>query len=159
MTISIRKPMMRADTGRREVGLAVDKVYLEGNLVDIEITYTRKDGSPLYVNKFVGRREDILACPQKVYKGIRLAYVPLDILKQVTPKSEPTYYKTEPRNLGDKPTKPCWNCKGTKFQQVKWGEWICCFCHPNPNPSVDTTKIDVKEQPKEQPIEVDTAKA
>ena len=34
--------MMRADTGRREVGLAVDKVWLEGDIVEVEIDYIRK---------------------------------------------------------------------------------------------------------------------
>jgi len=137
MTIKVWKPMMRSDTGRREVGLAVDKVYLEGDIVEVEIGYIRKgDKTRLYPNNFVGTKKDILNCPQKVIQGVRLAYVPLDMLKQVTPKQEPPIIiKAEPRNYGDVPTRPCWVCDGTKFWATPWGEYMCVKCHPSPNPA------------------------
>jgi len=142
MTIKIGKPMMRADTGRREVGLAVDKVYLEGNIVEVEISYRRKsDNTRLYPNNFVGSKEDILKYPQKVIKGVRLVYVPLDTLKEITPKEKPlVIIKTEPRNYGEIPTRPCWVCHGMKFWKTIWGEYICSRCHPSPN-SVEEIEV------------------
>ncbi len=145
MTIKIVKPMMRADTGKREVGLAIHKVMQEGDLVEVEITYARKsDNTPLYTGKFIGQKSMILNCPRKVIKGVPLAYVPLHQMKEIQPISEPPIIiKAEPRNLGNIPTKPCWICKGTKFWKAKWGEWFCNFCHPNPNPVVNTEEIDI----------------
>lgn len=33
-----------------------------------------------------------------------------------------------------KPTKPCRACGSTDFWQRSDGEWLCNWCHPNPNP-------------------------
>ncbi len=136
---------MRADTGKREVGLAIHKVMQEGELVEVEITYARKsDNTPLYTSKFVGTKKMILDCPQKTIKGVRLAYVPLHQMKEIEPvKESPIIIKTEPQ--GKIPTRPCWACGCTKFAKMPWA-YICIRCHPSPNPDVVEEIIDVAEK-------------
>ncbi len=150
MTIKIMKPIMNAGNikkGRREIGIALNKVWQEGEIVHVDITYRRKDGSRLYPNTFAVQKNKVLKCPTKTIKGVTLAIVPIDILKPIPQNQDQVVIvKTEPRNLGDVPTKPCWNCKGTKFWQAKWGEWFCCFCRSNPNPTINTIVVDIQEK-------------
>lgn len=82
--ITIWKPRMRADTGRREVGLAIHKVMAERETVQVQITYRRKDGSLLYPNTiFEIQRSKLTGWPEEVIKGVRLVIVPLDQFKEV----------------------------------------------------------------------------
>ena len=81
--IQIWKPLMRADTGRREVGLAIHKVMMERETVQVQITYRRKDGSLIYPNIFEIQRSKLVGYPESVIKGVRIVKVPLDQFKEV----------------------------------------------------------------------------
>ena len=81
--IIIHKPRFRADTGRREIGLAVDKVLREREIVEVMIDYKRKDGSLLYPNKFEISRAKLKGWPEQVVHGTRLIIVPIDEFKEV----------------------------------------------------------------------------
>ncbi len=80
--ITIWKPEMHADTGRPIVGLAYDKVLREREIVQVQITYRRKDGSLKWPNIFEMARANMAGYPEKVHKGIRLIMIPLDAFKE-----------------------------------------------------------------------------
>jgi hypothetical protein len=80
--IQIFKPIMRADTGRREVGLAVHKILQEGAIVRVQIIYKRKDGSLLYPNIFEISRAKLVGYPEDVIKGVRIMRVPIDAFQE-----------------------------------------------------------------------------
>ena len=80
--IRLRKPEMHADTGRPIVGLAVDKVLREREIVQVEFTLTRKNGTLIFPNIFEMPRSKMAIYPQEVYKGIRLIKIPLDDFKE-----------------------------------------------------------------------------
>lgn len=146
MTIELNKPEMHADTGKPIVGLAIHKIMREGEVVELCLGLKRKDKSLVFPNPFYISKTKAMTFPQEVIGGVRLAKIPLHEFKEATPKSDPIIIKTEPRNLGDIPTKPCFNCKGTKFWKTSWGEFMCAICHPNPNPEVNTEEIDIGEK-------------
>lgn len=81
--ITILKPMMRADTGSPEVGLACYKVEREDFMVKVEITYTTKDGRRLWPHKFEVSRRVVEGCRCQVVKGMRLYIVPLGMMKEL----------------------------------------------------------------------------
>lgn len=81
--ITIQKPRFRADTGRREVGLAIDKIVRERDIVQVQITYRRKDGSLLYPNIFEIHKADLRGYPEDVIKGVRIMIIPIDAFKEV----------------------------------------------------------------------------
>ena len=81
--IVIHKPRFKADTGRREVGLAIDKVLREREIVEVMIDYKRKDGSLLYPNKFEISRAKLKGYKEEVVHGTRLVIVPIDAFKEV----------------------------------------------------------------------------
>jgi hypothetical protein len=76
--ITIHKPIMRADTGRRLVGLAAHKLLQEPAIVEVFIDYKRKDGSYLYPNPFKIRKIEALSYGSSVIKGVKIHYVPID---------------------------------------------------------------------------------
>ncbi len=147
MTIEIWKPLMQANTGVRKVSLAIHKIMQEGDVVKVQFTYKRKNGSSLYENPFFISKVKALTYPKIVIKGVPCVTIPIHEFKEDAPRPEsPIIIKTEPRNLGNTPTKPCYNCKGTKFWKAKWGEYFCSRCHPNPNPVVNMEEIDIAEK-------------
>ena len=149
MTIEIFKPLMQANTGIRKVSLAVHKVMQEGDVVKVQIVYQRKDKTLLHANPFLISKEKALKFPKITIKGVTCVTIPLHEFKEDIPKAEPPIIiKIEQRNLGDILTRPCWNCKGTKFWKTRWGEWMCSREHPNPNPEVNTEVIDIAEKDK-----------
>lgn len=81
--IEIFKPIMRADTGRRCVGLAEFKLWREGEMVNVDITYKRKDGSRIYPNPFQIPRSIVLRMPTQWQKGVKLYIVPIDLMHEV----------------------------------------------------------------------------
>lgn len=153
--IEIWKPLMQAHTGIRKVSIAIHKVMQEGDVVKVQFTYKRKDGTLIHPYPFLISKEKALTFPKTNIVGknggtVPCITIPLFEFKEdvsIVPQNNNNIiiYKTEPRNLGDIPTKPCWICKGTIFWQAKWGEWFCEVCHNNPNPSVNTTVVDIKE--------------
>lgn len=135
---------MHAESGKPIVGLAIHKVMLESEIVEVDFWLKRKDGTRVFPNQFYISKTKALTYPQEVIKGVRLVKIPLHEFKEATPKAEPPIIiKTELRNLGNTPTKPCYNCKGTKFWKAKWGEWFCSRCHSNPKPEVNTEEMDI----------------
>ena len=83
--ITIRKPRMRADTGRPEVGLCAWDVAREGAIVTVDIPYTTKDGRRLWPNQFCISRERIATFPKQVVKGAPLYIVPIDEMREQDP--------------------------------------------------------------------------
>ena len=149
MAIEIWKPLMMASTGVRAVSLAIHKIMQEGDVVKTQFTYKRKDKTLLHPYPFLISKAKALTFPKTTIKGVTCVTIPLHEFKEDLPKSEPPIIiKTEPRNLGNIPSKPCWNCKGTKFWKAKWGEWFCARCHSNPNPEVNKEEIDIAEKVK-----------
>lgn len=76
-------PIWNAHTGRREVGLAVHKILQESGIVQVEIPYTRKDGTRIYPNIFEIPKHKLKGYPEKVIKGVRIMQVPIDAFKEV----------------------------------------------------------------------------
>ena len=81
--LRVYTPMFRPDTGKTEVGLAYDSVLRERNPVQVEIMYTRKNGTRIYPNIFEISKSKIDNYPKKVIKGRRLVYIPLDEMNEV----------------------------------------------------------------------------
>ena len=63
--------------------LAVDKILREREIVQVQITYRRKDGSLLYPNIFEIPRCKLKGYPEEVVKGVRLMIVPIDAFKEI----------------------------------------------------------------------------
>jgi hypothetical protein len=80
--ILIHKPIWRADTGRREVGLAVHKILQEGAIVQVEIDYVRKDGTRIYPNIFEISKVKLSGYPEKVVHGTRIMLIPINDFKE-----------------------------------------------------------------------------
>jgi len=80
--IRIMKPIWNADTGRRCIGLAVHKILQEGAIVQVEISYTRKDGTRIYPNIFEISRSKLSGYPERVIKGVRIMEIPIDAFKE-----------------------------------------------------------------------------
>jgi hypothetical protein len=81
--IRIKTPIWKANTGRREVGLAVHKILQEGPMVQVEITYTRKDGTRIYPNIFEIPKRNCVGYPEEVKHGVRIMRIPIDVFKEV----------------------------------------------------------------------------
>ena len=149
MTIEILKPIMNAGDqkkGRREIGLALHKVWEEGDIVHVNILYKRRDGSRLYPNTFVIEKSKVLLYPTQTMEGVTLAIVPIDAMKPISSQSEaPVYYTQEKREAGLPPVRPCWLCKGTKFWKTSYGAWLCCFCKSHPE-SWTVEVVDIAEK-------------
>jgi len=147
MTIEIFKPLMQANTGVRKVSLAVHKVMQEGDVVKVQIIYQRKDKSLLHANPFLISKQKALKFPKITIKGVTCVTIPLHEFKEDIPQAEPPIIiKIGQKSPYAIPDKPHWTCKGTKFWKTQWGEWLCCLCHPNPNPEVNTEEIDMAEK-------------
>lgn len=146
MTIKIWKPLMQANTGVRKVSLAVHKIMQEGDVVKVQIIYQRKDKSLLHPNPFLISKAKALTFPKTTIKGVTCVTIPLHEFKEDVLKAEsPIIIKVEPQSKI--PTKPCWVCGCTKFWKAPWGIWICCWCHGNPNPTLEPVEIiDVAEK-------------
>jgi hypothetical protein len=80
--IRLWKPEMHADTGKQIVGLAIYKIMLEREIVQIEFTYRRKNGSLFFPNIFEMARSKMAVYPEEVVKGIRLKKIPLADFKE-----------------------------------------------------------------------------
>lgn len=74
---------MRADTGRRLVGLAAHKLLQEPPIVDVMIDYVKKDGTKLYPNLFKVKRSEALKYQAMVIKGVKIHYVPIDVMTEI----------------------------------------------------------------------------
>ncbi len=81
--IQVRTPIWNAHTGIRTIGLAVHKILQEREVVQIEITYTRKDGTRIYPNIFEISKSKLRGYPEEVKHGVRLMIVPIDSFKEV----------------------------------------------------------------------------
>jgi hypothetical protein len=81
--ISVKTPIWKADTGRRLIGLAVHKILQEREIVQVEITYTRKNGSRIYPNIFEIHKSKLNGFPEVVIKGCRIMEIPIDCFKEV----------------------------------------------------------------------------
>lgn len=144
--IEIWKPLMQAHTGIRKVSLAVHKIMQEGDVVKVQFTYQRKDKSLLHPYPFLISKAKALGFPQTTIRGVTCVTIPLHEFKEDVPQAKPPIIiVTESRNLGEAPARPCWICKGTEFWRARWGEWFCCRCHPNPNPEINTSVIDIRK--------------
>lgn len=81
--IELKKPEMHADTGRPIVGIAKNKIWREGEVIEVQFTLTRKtDGSRVFPNPFYISRRNASGYPEKVIKGVRLVMIPLDAFKE-----------------------------------------------------------------------------
>jgi hypothetical protein len=81
--ISVRTPIWNANTGRREIGLAVHKILQEDEIVQVQIEYTRKDGSKIYPNIFEISKGNLVGYREEVRKGVRIMIIPIDKFKEV----------------------------------------------------------------------------
>jgi hypothetical protein len=81
--IQVRAPIWQANTGQRRIGLAVHKILQERAIVQVEITYTRKDGTRLYPNIFEISKSKLVGFPETVIKGVRIMEIPIDAFKEV----------------------------------------------------------------------------
>jgi hypothetical protein len=89
MAIVVHKPIMNADTGRREVGLAAHKVYREGVVCEVIIDYVRKNGTLLYPDPMYIASQDVFLFPSQVIKGVKLHIVPIDAMQTARKEIQP----------------------------------------------------------------------
>lgn len=81
--IVIHEPIWNAHTGRREVGLAVHKLYMEKDPIEVMIDKRRKDGTLIYPNIFHLAKVKVREHRQEVRHGVRLAIIPIDVMTEV----------------------------------------------------------------------------
>lgn len=77
--IEIYKPKWEGNTERR-IGLADYRLRLEGNIVEINITYKNKEGLRLYPDPFYIRKVDIVHYPVENASGTKVYVVPISDL-------------------------------------------------------------------------------
>lgn len=161
MTIEIHKPLENikiAGENIKAVGIPEWRLKNEPSLVTIDIKYQYKSkslvkGQRQFPHKYTIAKSEILKCgkrQQQTAQGEQIFYVvPISKMtempqKEIAPKAEPPIIiKTEPQSKI--PTKPCWVCGCTKFAKMPWA-YICCLCHPSPNPNIVEEIIDVAER-------------
>lgn len=152
MTIVIHKPLENIKIGDRNiraVGIPDWRLRGEPSMVTVDIQYKYLRGKyreRQFPYPFQIPKAEVLKCNTRQLGKDTLYIVPVEIMTEVKPKSDLIIIKTEPRNLGDIPTKPCWNCQGTKFWKTQWGEFMCCRCHGNPDPTVNKEEVDIVER-------------
>jgi predicted RNA-binding Zn-ribbon protein involved in translation (DUF1610 family) len=74
--IEIYKPKWEGNSIRR-IGLADYRLRLEGNIVEINITYKTKEGLRLYPDPFYMRKTDIVHYPVENASGTKVYVVPI----------------------------------------------------------------------------------
>lgn len=74
--IEIFKPKWEGNTIRR-IGLAEYRLKLEGNIVEINITYKTKEGLRLYPDPLFMRKVDIVKYPVENASGTKVYVVPI----------------------------------------------------------------------------------
>ena len=74
--IEIYKPKWEGNSIRR-IGLADYRLRLEGNIVEINITYKTKEGLRLYPDPFFMRKTDIVHYPVENASGTKVYVVPI----------------------------------------------------------------------------------
>ena len=80
--IELWKPEMHADTGKPIVGIAKDKIQREGEVIEIQFSLSRKDGSKVFPNPFYIPRSKTQGYPERVLKGRRLVMIPLSDFRE-----------------------------------------------------------------------------
>jgi predicted RNA-binding Zn-ribbon protein involved in translation (DUF1610 family) len=74
--IEVNKPKWEGNSIRR-IGLADYRLRLEGNIVEINITYRNKEGLRLYPDPFYARKVDIVKYPIENASGTKVYVVPI----------------------------------------------------------------------------------
>jgi predicted RNA-binding Zn-ribbon protein involved in translation (DUF1610 family) len=87
--IEINKPKWEGNQIRR-IGLADYRLRLEGNIVEINITYRNKEGLRLYPDPFYARKVDIVKYPVESASGTKVYVVPISDLS-ISPTLETKY--------------------------------------------------------------------
>jgi len=91
--IEIYKPKWEGNSERR-IGLAEYRLKLEGNIVEINITYKTKEGLRLYPDPFYIRKTDIFHYPIENASGTKVYVVPIADLS-TSPTLEHKYVEHE----------------------------------------------------------------
>lgn len=74
--IEVYRPLWKGNT-ERCIGLAEYRVALEGNIIEVNITYKNKEGLRLYPNPFYVRKVDVVRYPTENAKGTKVYVVPI----------------------------------------------------------------------------------
>lgn len=82
--IQLWKPMMRADTGKPVVGIAIWKIQLEGAIVQVQFSLKRKkNGTLVFPNVYEISKSKLVGYSESVINGIRIMEIPLADFKEV----------------------------------------------------------------------------
>jgi hypothetical protein len=87
--IEIHKPKWEGNR-IRAIGLADYRVALEGNIIEINITYRNKEGLRLYPNPFYIRKTDVVKYPPGNASGTKVYEIPISDLS-TTPELNDKY--------------------------------------------------------------------